>query len=55
MYIILEQISYEWEEIRKIRSGAVAVKHFIVTVTMRCDWMRRTKNDGKPFQCYGMS
>jgi hypothetical protein len=31
---LLEQISYEWEE---IRSRAVAVPYFTLTVPVRCD------------------
>jgi hypothetical protein len=47
---------YEWKEIQQMCSRAVALAHFTITVTMRCDWMRhRHENNGKPFQCYGMS
>jgi hypothetical protein len=43
-------ISYEWENTAKyIRSRPVAVPYFAVTVTIRCDWMRRTKTMGSHF------
>jgi hypothetical protein len=41
--------SCEWEEIRQILSRAVAVPYCVVTVTIRCDWMRRTKTMGSHF------
>jgi hypothetical protein len=47
----VEQISYEWKEISAVNSYscAVAVLYFAVTVTTRCDWMRRTKTVGSHF------
>jgi hypothetical protein len=36
-------------KIRQIRSRAVVVPYFTVTITIRCDWMRRKKTMGSHF------
>jgi hypothetical protein len=46
---IEQQYSASVGKIRQIRTHAVTVPYFTVTVTIRCDWMRRTKTMGSHF------
>jgi hypothetical protein len=53
--MISEQISYEWEEIHQIRSRAVALVMLYRNRNYTLWLDEAHENNGKPFQCYGVS